>query len=315
MLLLLIVSRSRHLARDPQKQRDGELRQRLCDVDRDAVEQGGRDVVGARGQHDSGAAGAAVVAGQLDAVDVGLEDVRVRAEGLGDLAGRDVLRLPAEGVADAVVEVPAALGVPAHDVAGSEPGVAFGEDVAHDLAGGGSGVVEVALELGGDVGGVDAVEEFAGIAARDLVAEAGRGVAPGFFGLPVELDDGDLAAEEGAGEGAVAADGAAGEVVGGEVPAAGGAFGGGVEFGDGFDAEAVLEAVPDVRAQAVAECDADLVFLVEVLARDGVELRRRGEEISAGFADVLDDGGVVFPNFLPEGFGGEFVTDHDGAAC
>ena len=312
MFLLLIVARRLHLARDSQKQRDGELRQRLGGMSRDAVQQGRLDMVGR--EDDGRTAGAAVVMRQFDAVHVRFVDERVRAQGFGDFGCGDVFGLPAEGVADAVVEEPAAVFVPADDVAGAEPGVALAQDVAHDFAVRGLGVVEVALEFGADVGGVDSVEEFARGAAGDFVAEIGAGVADRLFGFPVELDDGDLRAQQGAGDGAVAADGAGGEVVRGQIPRAGGAFGGGVEFADGGDAEAVFESVPNVRAEAVAECDADFVFLVEVFAGDGVELRGRGEEVAAGFPDVLDDGGVGVSDFFPEGFGGEFVADDDGAA-
>src|SRR5262249_56545064 len=78
-------------------------------------------------------AGAAVTAGNLDAVDVGLQRIGELADGFLDFGGGDVLALPAEGVADAVDEKEVAGGVLAHQVAGSEPDVACLEHIAQDL--------------------------------------------------------------------------------------------------------------------------------------------------------------------------------------
>src|SRR5207247_2546445 len=50
-----------------------------------------------------------------------------------DFGCRDVLALPAEGVADAIDEIEIAVFVLAHQIAGSEPAVSFCEHVVQDL--------------------------------------------------------------------------------------------------------------------------------------------------------------------------------------
>lgn len=241
---------------------------------------------------DGGTSGAAVVMRQLHAVDIGLAHRRVEPHGLADLGGGDVLGLPAEGVADAVAEEGEAVGVAAQDVAGPEPGVAGGKDVAQDLGVGGVRVVEVALEALLDVFGRQAVQHLAGLAGLDAAAQLRHGVSPGRIGVVIDLDEGRGAAGDERVQPARAADGAAAKVVAADVPRRAGRFGGGVELGDGLDAEALLDAVPDVGAQAVAKGHAHAVLAVEVLAGDGVDLRRRGQEIAQRLADVLDRGGL-----------------------
>src|SRR5205807_10599118 len=81
-----------------------------------------------------GQAGPAAGARNGHAVDDRLLDLGKHGERLGHLGGRDVLALPAEGVADAVDEVVVAGLVPAHQVAGAKPRVTRLEDVAEDLA-------------------------------------------------------------------------------------------------------------------------------------------------------------------------------------
>lgn len=51
---------------------------------------------------------------------------------------------------------------------------------------------------------------------------------------------------------------------------------------------------------------------VEGLARDRVELRRRGEQVAKGLADVLDRGGLGGADLGPERLGGEFATQRLG---
>ena len=51
----------------------------------------------------------------------------------GHFAGRDVLALPAEGVADAIDEIEIAQLVAPHQIAGAEPAVALLEHVAQNL--------------------------------------------------------------------------------------------------------------------------------------------------------------------------------------
>lgn len=208
------------------------------------------------------AAGAAVVVRQLDAVDVCLADGRVQADGVRDFVCGHVFRLPAERVADAVAEEDAPVAVPVCYVAAAEPGVALGEDVAQDLGRCCFRVVVVALEARLEVLRGQFEEHFARFAARHAFAEARFWVAPGLVFVPVYLDHGDALADEGAVEPAVAADGAGAVVVFAHVPGPEGSFGGGVELGYGFDAEARFELVPDVGAEAVAECCLDVVCLV-----------------------------------------------------
>lgn len=245
-----------------------------------------------RVEADGGASRTAVVMRQLHTVDVGLAHRRVEPDGLADLGGGDVLGLPAEGVADAVAEEGEAAGVAAQDVAGPEPGVAGGQDVAQDLGVGGARVVEVALEALLDVLGRQAVQHLAGLAGLDAAAQVRHRVTPGSVGVVVDLDDGRGAVGDERVQPARAADGAAAQVVAADVPRGAGRLGGGVELGNGLDAEALLDAVPDVGAQAVAKGEAHAVLAVEVLAGDGVHLRRRGEQVAQRLANVLDRGGL-----------------------
>ena len=67
------------------------------------------------------------------AVDVRFGDAGKCRDRRGDFRGRDVLALPAEGVADPVDEIEKAACVPAHQIAGAKPGVARREHVAQDL--------------------------------------------------------------------------------------------------------------------------------------------------------------------------------------
>jgi len=83
----------------------------------------------ALGQDARGEAAAPVRVRDLHADDVGLGDVRMAAEDVGDFVGRYVFGFPAEGVAEAVDEVDGAVGELALHVAGEEPRVAFGEEV------------------------------------------------------------------------------------------------------------------------------------------------------------------------------------------
>ena len=82
--------------------------------------------------HDGRTACAAVGVRDEDAVDVRLGDLRVLAHHVADFVGGDILRVPAESVAEAVDEVDAPVGVLAVHVAGAEPHVVLGEDVAHE---------------------------------------------------------------------------------------------------------------------------------------------------------------------------------------
>ena len=105
------------------------------------------------GDDDRRHAGAAVAARHVDAVDIGVLHAVEGADRFRDLGGRDVLALPAEGVADAVDEIEIAVRVLAHQVAGAEPDVAFLEHVAQDLLLG-LRLGRIALEAGRRLRGV-----------------------------------------------------------------------------------------------------------------------------------------------------------------
>ena len=59
------------------------------------------------------------------------------------------------------------------------------------------------------------------------------------------------------------------------------ALGRAVELDDARDAEALLEALPDVRPQAVADAEAQAVLAV-------ARVRRRVQQVAAELADVLE---------------------------
>ena len=74
------------------------------------------------------------LSGTANAVHRRVDDVRAGGDHARDFRGRDVLALPAEGVADAVDEVEKSLRVLAHQIAGAVPGIARLEHVAQHLA-------------------------------------------------------------------------------------------------------------------------------------------------------------------------------------
>jgi hypothetical protein len=76
------------------------------------------------------------------------------------------------------------------------------------------------------------------------------------------------------------------------------------DLGDGKPIHKVL---PDVRAQAVADKDADAVLLVEVS-------RGAEGEVPAELADVLADRGSTIGGILEEGARGELLADAEGSA-
>ena len=116
------------LRADPQKQRTRIGRQTLgqvlvqCgEIDFAFADDGrhpGRDAFGPRNR---------------DSVDAGMQDAVESAKFLSHLRRSDILTLPAKRVADAVDEVEEALLVPAHQIAGPDPGISLGEDIAQDL--------------------------------------------------------------------------------------------------------------------------------------------------------------------------------------
>src|SRR5262249_12809060 len=158
-----------------------------------------------------------------------------------DLLRRDVLALPAKRVTDAVDEIEVALRVPAHQVAGAEPGVARLEHVAQDLFLR-RPRVRVAVEAAAAILALDSADRLADLVvrARDGVA---RRVAHRLALLRVEPDDGGREAMRQERRDTADRAGLALRIVEREV-----AFRGGVEFEDRRDAEALLEAFPHVCA-------------------------------------------------------------------
>src|ERR1051326_5431207 len=185
-------------------------------------------------------AGAGVMAGDLDAVGGGIDHALAFANGIVDLAGRDILALPAEGIADPVDEMEEALLVEPHQIAGAEPGVAFCEDVAQDFLLG-FGLVGIALEATASlIRGANASDRFPGFGARTGDAEAvfathGRAAAG------INLDDRGRKAMRQQRRDAADRTGFALDVVEREI-----AFGRRIEFEDLRDREPRPEFLPDV---------------------------------------------------------------------
>src|SRR5262249_35062960 len=134
-------------------------------------------------------AGAALVTRHLHAVDIGLMNAGECADRLGDFRGRDVLTLPAEGIADAVDEIEITTNVAAQEIARAEPAIPFGEHVAKNL-----GLVVnrigIALEAAGRPRRVveNPADRLANLSGRGLLAATER-IAYGRLPLDVEPHD------------------------------------------------------------------------------------------------------------------------------
>ncbi len=179
-LLRLEGRRRLKLGLEAQEQRPRDRRQRFLDMGAQAVEIEFGDIV----DHQSRHPGAAFVAGNRDAVDDGFFDALERRDRLGDLRGRDVLALPAKGVADPVDEVEIAAAVAPHQVAGAEPGVLRLEHAAQDL-GRGRRRVGIAVE---PRGGVARIVADLGQQLADLVRPAGAAAAVGVARVGLGVD-------------------------------------------------------------------------------------------------------------------------------
>src|SRR5262249_14687874 len=92
-----------------------------------------------------------------------------------------------------------------------------------------------------------------------------------------------------------------------EVDERGVALGRAVELDDLRDREALLERRPDVRAQAVADRDSDVVVRV-------VGARRQVQQIAAELAEVLERGRAVAPDVAPELARAELPPERDRRA-
>ncbi|MNL10096.1 hypothetical protein D3C87_1308860 [compost metagenome] len=74
------------------------------------------------------------MARHLDAVDIDQFQARQIAQGVRHFQGRNVLALPAIGIADAVDEVAVTVGVLAQQVAGTPVSIALAKHIATDFA-------------------------------------------------------------------------------------------------------------------------------------------------------------------------------------
>src|SRR6202011_3388595 len=198
-------------------------------------------------RHQSRHAGAAVGAGDGDAVGRGVENAGAIPDRVVPLAGRDVLALPAEGVADPGDEMEVALLIAQHQIAGAEPGIPFGKDIAQYLLLG-LGRVRVALErAAAPIGGADAPDRLADLAGgagdAEPVVAADRAAAVG-----IDLyDRGGKAMRQQRRDPADRA-GFSFDVEQRKI-----AFRRGVEFEDLRNREPPGEPLPDVAAQSVAD--------------------------------------------------------------
>ena len=246
-------------------------------------------------RHQGGHPRLAVLAGHGDAIDDGLGHAGAFHQHLFDLGGRDVLALPAEGVAHPVDEVEIALGVLFHQVARAEPAVALLEDVGQDLLLRG-GLVSIAREVVADVV-ADLADGFADLADAGQAAQAVR-AADRLFAVHVELDQADidlfLQVARHPADGALFAV----EVEQGDI-----AFGRAVELQHLGNMEPALEFGPDVGAQSVAEGQTQLMLLL-------IGLGLAVHQITAQLADIDEHGGAGRHHVGPEAAGREPLADH-----
>src|SRR3954447_11687032 len=283
------------LARDAYDDRVSIGRQALCEMG------GQRPDDEALVDHDRAHAGAAIGAGNADAVGGGVDDAGEIAHGVVDLRSRDVLALPAKGVGDAVDEVEEALLVEPHQIAGAEPGIPLGKDIAKDLLLG-LARLGVALEATAAlIRRADAAYGFAGLAARagdtKPLRIAQRGAVIG-----LELDETGRETMRKQRRNAADRAGLALDVEQREI-----AFRRRVEFEDTRNGETRLKIVRDIPAQAVA---AEEPQAMPVL----VFRRRRLEQVATELADILKQRAVMAHDVGPEMRGREFFRDHHRAA-
>src|SRR6185437_9154123 len=203
--------------------------------------------------HQRGHAGAALVAGHLDAVHHGLAHVGAALQRCGDFGGGNVLALPTEGVADAIDEVEEAALVLAHEIATAIPGVAWLEDVAQHLLLRGLRV-RIALVLpGASLGARDLADGLADFARGHAPAVSG-GLTPHPGGVCVAANQRDAQPMREKGRNAADRAGSTLAVVQREI-----GFGRGVVLEDLGNTKALLKGEPYVAAQAVATAQAQRV--------------------------------------------------------
>src|SRR6476619_6278862 len=197
--------------------------------------------------HDRSHARPAVGALHGDPIDIRLHDAGKGVDDLGDLGGRDVLALPAEGVADPIDEIEIAARVAAHEVAAPEPQIPRLEGIAQDLLLGGA-AVGIAVEA---LGGLQRIDQDARDKLADLVRRAldAKAVLAAHRLLAVEVEADDPERKDGAGKWRDTADRARRLV---ESEEHGVALGGSVELEDMRHPKACLEVEPDVGPEPVA---------------------------------------------------------------
>src|SRR5262245_11985543 len=233
-------------------------------------------------------AGAASGSWNRDSVDAGMQDAVECAELLRQLGGRDVLALPAKGVADAVDEIEEALLVPAHQVAGPYPGVARCEDMAQDslLGLGRTGVAlepaagarRIVLHLADRLTGlVDAA------ANTETVLVANR--------LAFVEVEGDQRRREAVPQ--IRGDVADGSGLALHVEQRDASLGGSVKLEDLRDAEALLKRLPHAGRQAVATSEPKAVRRLALRIR-------AVQQVAAQLADVLKRGALPADDVAPE---------------
>eukprot|EP00047_Mylnosiga_fluctuans_P014952 m.42303 g.42303 ORF g.42303 m.42303 type:complete len:421 (-) comp5715_c0_seq1:700-1962(-) len=252
-----------------------------------------------RGQADCSHACAAVAARHRHAVHVCLVDAGKVREALRDVVGRDVLALPAERVADAVLEVVEPLVIDHQQIARTKPQIALAKNIPQDLLLC-CLLVRVAIEVPRGVAPDDPADDLTGLAR--LADHAAAVNANGHLGLMVVLDN--VAGHKKIADGRNEANSADARLV---VEKRDVALGRGIQLADGWDAEPLGRLLPDIRAKAVAKCHADLVaallpgwLLVDEIAQD--------------LADVLDDRAPVGDTVPPELRCRELASDNNRAS-
>src|ERR1700730_3244013 len=131
-----------------------------------------RDVIVKFGQikpivdHDRSHSGAAVGAWNFNAIGRGIGHSGAIQYRFVHFGGRDILALPAEGIADPIDKVEIATCIEPHQIAGAKPGIARRQHIAQDFL---FGLVSIGVALetaAAIVGGTDAADGFADLASR-----------------------------------------------------------------------------------------------------------------------------------------------------
>ena len=255
-----------------------------------------------RGNHDGRHACTPLGPRHADSVNHRIAHARAGGDDGGDLAGGDVLALPAEGVANAIDEIEKPLIVLAHQIAGAVPGIALGKDIAQYLL-----LRRLRIRVAFEAPAVpsprprqraDGLADFIGRAPQAVPGLVAHGSAR--FG--VEFDEGHRHAMRQERRDPADGAGAPFAVVQGEA-----AFGRGVILQDLRNAEASLELLPHLRPQAVAAAQPERVARL-------LRLRRARQQIPAQLTDVLEERAALSHDVLPELARREALAQHHGSA-